>query len=177
MSRSRVREAFALGAVVVAAIVVLGGGDLLEHADGDDLVPLRLAPGGQARAAEATWGPLTLTDVTRLHDPDDPLPDGARIVEAAIPYATGDDALGCAITGLAEQRLHTRGAPDDERAWAPEVATLLDDEVERSATCGEQDELRAVFLVPGDAREDLVVTVRVTAADAAVDVLLLSGTL
>ena len=170
---TRARQALVLTGVVIAAAVVLGWTTWVSYdRQGGDALPALIDPAQTPTAHGATWGPADVGDLTGLRDPDDPLPTGARVLEAVVPYAPTDGELTCRIEFLAEAPsravIEHRPGAVAPRSWSPEVGAIFD-EVERSESCAADSsapgELRALFLVPGDISDDLLVAVDITGDD------------
>jgi hypothetical protein len=163
----RAREALALGVVVAATAGVLAWGGWAEYSLHADTAPTVIEEGGSDAALGAAWGPATLADVTDLRDPEDPLPEGAQVIEVVIPVAFDGDYRACSVVSLTETAAGAeRGRPGaPARAWPAESFAELVDDVSRLGMCDQEwsgsGELRALFIVPGDIADELVVQVDV----------------
>lgn len=163
----RTREALALGVVAAATAGVLAWGGWAEYSLHADTAPTVIDEGASGAALGATWGPATLADVTDLRDPEDPLPNGARVLEVVLPVAFDDDYRACSVVSLTETAAGAaRGRPGaPARAWPADSFAGLVDDVSRLGMCDEEwsgsGEMRALFVVPGDTADELVVQVDV----------------
>lgn len=167
----KVRQAFVLAGVTAAAIGVLAWTGWSEYeSHSSDAYPRTVERGQTVHDLGAAWGPVELNDVTGLRDPEDPLPKGARAIEAVLPVDPDATHMVCRIGALAEtpsrDAVEHRPGARQPRAWSVEFGAGLLDDVERSDSCdGESSdpaELRGVFFVPRDVSDDLVVSVDVT---------------
>ncbi len=168
---SRARQALILSGVTLAAVVTLAlSGWSSYESSGRSVHAISVAEGAGHDGFGAAWQPVVLRDVTALQDPlDDPLPEGARLLEAIVAVDPREEGMRCGISSLAEAPsralLEHRPGAVPPRTWAPEAFASLADDVERTDACDPESsgpaELRGVFLVPGDVADELLVSVDV----------------
>lgn len=159
---SSVRSIVALVAVVAVSATYLVVRDWIGYAAAEDLDPAVIPAGSAAEDGGVTWGPLELDDVTFLRDPDgDPIPADARVLVASFTVRPGADPVSCRIVSLSDA---------DGRSWADGGFWSLPDSYDDALfPCSDPissvTQVRAVFVVPGDAEAPFRLTMSTRPVD------------